>query len=78
MNPIYSIMESPYRWLILAGITSLAALVGTMAILAYGWSHTFARGWLYTTLVVTVYFLVRAFIFWTSGLESDSENTGKT
>jgi hypothetical protein len=64
VNPIYAMLESPHRWLILAGLSFLAALLGTMMMLAYTWPHWLARTWLYATLVITVYFLAQAFLDW--------------
>ena len=46
MNPIYAVIESPYRWLILAGIAFLVGTFGAMAMLAYAWPHTIDRIWL--------------------------------
>jgi len=60
----YSIGESPYRWLILAGITFTAALFGTIFIFAFEWSHTVARVWLYAGLILTLVFLILAFLDW--------------
>lgn len=60
MNPLYSIMESRYRWVILAGISLTAATVGAIMMLAWGWSHGLARLWFYAGALATAYFLVRA------------------
>jgi len=67
-NPVYALMESPYRWLILAGISFVACLLGTMMMLAYTWPHSLARGWLYLTILLTAYFLVQALLDWRAQL----------
>jgi fatty acid desaturase len=69
VNPIYSIMESPHRWLILAGLSILVACVGGMAMIAYGWPHTLVRVWLYAGLALTLFFLVEAFVQWKRAAE---------
>ena len=69
MNPVYAIMESRHRWLILAGLSFGAGCFGAMAMLADGWSHTLARVWLYAGLLVAIYFVVRAVLDWNSRLE---------
>lgn len=64
MNPIYSLLESPHKWLILAGLAFGVALVGAMAMLAFVWPHWLAKAWFYVGLVATLYFLARAFLKW--------------
>jgi hypothetical protein len=64
VNPIYAVMESPYRWLILAGIAFLVGTFGAMAMLAYAWPHTIDRIWLLAGLLATIVFLVLAAREW--------------
>lgn len=68
MNPVYAIMESPHRWLILAGISFLAGSLGAIEMLALVWPHIVARIWLLAFLLLTVYFLIRAFLRWKNNL----------
>lgn len=72
MNPVYSIMESPHRWLILAGISFLAGCLGAIEMLALVWPHVIARIWLLAFLALTVYFLVRAFLDWKNQLLAET------
>ena len=69
MNPIYSIMESPHRWLILAGLVFLLAMLGAIAMLAYAWPHAVARVWLWIGIVVTLGFLIQAVRDWKRRVE---------
>jgi hypothetical protein len=72
MNNIrYSIMESPHRWLILAGITALVTLLGTMTILVYAWSHVFGRIFFYAGLAVTIAFLLLTLLDWKERVEEE-------
>ena len=64
MNPVYSILESKYRWLILAGLSFTAGCVGAMMILAFEWAHPVALVWLYAGLIATVVFCAQAFLDW--------------
>lgn len=57
-------MESPHRWLILAGISFLAGCFGAIEMLALVWPHVIAHIWLIAFLLLTAYFLVRAFLEW--------------
>ena len=68
-------MESRHRWLILAGIAFAAASVGAIVMLAYGWPHTLVRVWFYAGALVTVYFLVRAFLMWKESVEQELEES---
>lgn len=70
MNPVYSILESKYRWLILAGLSFTSGCVGAMMMLAFTWQHPVALVWLYLGLLLTVGFLVRAFQEWKSEIDS--------
>jgi hypothetical protein len=74
VNPLYSILESPQRWLIFAGLSFLAALLGTMMMLAYAWPHWLARTWLYLGLAATVYFLVLALLEWRDHLPEPQDS----
>lgn len=67
MNPIYAIRESPHQWQILAGISFLLGLLGTMMMLAYGWPHPLARIWLLLAALLAVFFLGRALKEWLAG-----------
>jgi hypothetical protein len=69
VNPLYSILESRYRWLILAGLSFTAGCVGAMWMLALDWSHEIILVWLYLGLVLAIGFCVRAFIDWKSAAE---------
>jgi len=75
VNTYYSIMESRHRWLILAAIAFAAACVGAIVVLAYGWPHALARVWFYAGALVTVYFLVRAFLQWKESVEEEIEES---
>lgn len=59
MNPVYSILESPHRWFILAAIALGAAFVGTIFMLAYTWPHWLARVWFYLCLAAAIILLAR-------------------
>ena len=69
MNPVYAILESPHRWSILAGISGLAACLGAIVMIGYGWPYTLARVWFYAGLAAVVFFLVRAVMEWKSAVE---------
>ena len=64
MNPIYDIMESRHRWLILSGQAFTAACLGSMVMLAYNWPHTVELIWLYAGLIAAACFLVMAILKW--------------
>ena len=64
MNPVYTVLESPHRWLILAGSTFVAALAGGMAMIAWNLPHWVPRFWFYAGFFVTVYCLVEAYLDW--------------
>ena len=64
MNPIYTIMESRQRWLILAGIALTIGSVGAIAIITYNWSHWLARAWFYAGALATLIFLGLAIHQW--------------
>lgn len=78
MNPVYAIMESPHRWLILAGIAFLAGTVGAMMMLAYSWPHWLDRLWLLAGLVATVGLLVQAAREWLVSGDGDRDVDGAT
>ena len=69
MSIRYAIAESPHRWLILAGITITAGLIGTMMMLAFEWPHAVARVWMWGAIFLTLAFLVAAFVEWTRRVE---------
>lgn len=70
MNTIrYTITESPHMWFIVAGITALITLVGTMAIIIYDWSHVFARVFFYCGLALTIVFVILAVLDWKDRIE---------
>jgi hypothetical protein len=54
MNPVYTIMESRYRWAILAGLSFLVTICGGIMMLAYGWSHVVVRVWLWLGIALTL------------------------
>jgi hypothetical protein len=56
---VYAILESPHRWVILAGIFATSGLVGAMAFLAWGWNVWLARVWIIAGLALAAYCLVR-------------------
>jgi hypothetical protein len=64
-------MESPYRWLILAGLAFGAGCIGAMAMIAYGWPHLLPRLWLVAGLVLTAAFLVLALLQWKAAVEAE-------
>lgn len=68
-NLRYTIAESPHMWFILAGITALVTLVGTMAIIIYDWSHVFARVFFYCGFALTIVFVVLAILDWKDRVE---------
>jgi hypothetical protein len=72
VNPIYSIMESPNRWLVLAGIAFVAGTIGAMMMLAYAWPHWLDRLWLIAGLVATVVFLILALRDWLTDVRGEA------
>lgn len=64
MNPVYSIQESPHRWLIWAGIAFLVATFGAMFMLAYHVPHPVERAWLAVFLIAALVCLVLALRQW--------------
>lgn len=78
MNPVYSILESRYRWLILAGLSFTAGCVGAMMMLAFTWKHEIALVWLYLGLLLTIFFCGRAFLDWKSDAEATLTSKGDT
>ncbi len=77
MSPVYSILESKQRWLILAGLSFVAGCVGAMMILAFAWSHAIALVWLYLGLILALAFCVRAFLDWKTQMEAALNAGGK-
>jgi hypothetical protein len=72
MNNIrYTVMESPHRWLILAGITALVTLLGTITILVYAWSHLFGRVFFYAGFALTAAFLLLALLDWKDAVQEE-------
>lgn len=78
MNPVYSIMESRHRWLILAGIAFLAGLFGAIEMLALVWPHMVARVWLLAFLALSLYLLVRAVLDWKQRVLTETEMSGQS
>jgi len=78
MNPLYTILEHRYSWLILAGLSFTAGCVGAMMMLALTWSHEVARAWLYLSFVLTLYFGLRAFLQWKSQAEASLSSATDT
>lgn len=74
MNPVYTILESKQRWLILAGLSFTAGCVGAMMMLAFEWKHVVVSAWLYLGLALTLVFLVRAFVDWKRDAEITIES----
>jgi 4-hydroxybenzoate polyprenyltransferase len=70
MNPLYTILESPHRWLILAGISFTAGFFGAIMMIAYTWPHAASRIWFYAGMIVALYFLARAFWDWKQRTEA--------
>jgi len=70
VNPVYGILESPHRWIILAGLSFLAACVGAIAMMGYGWSHTVAQIWFYAGFVTAVVCLGRSILQWKRAVEA--------
>jgi hypothetical protein len=60
----YAILESPQRWWIMAGLAFGAAIIGTIFIFAFEWSHVVGRIWLYGWLLVTLALLVAGAADW--------------
>jgi hypothetical protein len=48
-----------------------------MAMLMHQWSHLFVKVWIYAGLVLTAYFLVRAFLEWKAGVDADTLDGGQ-
>ena len=71
MNPIYAVMESAHRWLILSGIAFLAGTFGAMMMLAYVWPQWLIRVWLVAWLLAAAALLVRALVDWKARMEAD-------
>jgi hypothetical protein len=59
VNIVYTVLESPNRWSILAALSSIAGLVGAIVIITYAWSVWLARIWLLAGLAIAAYCLVR-------------------
>lgn len=76
MNPVYTIMESPHRWLILAALSLAIGAIGAMAMIAYTWPHWLARAWLYLGILATLSFLVSAFVEWQRTPQEESSDSG--
>ena len=68
MNPVYLVLESRHRWLIIVAIASGAAVVGAILMIVYNWPHLLARIWFYVGLAVSLYAVWRAFSDWRAGL----------
>jgi hypothetical protein len=64
VNTVYAILESPHRWLILAGIAFTTACVGAIMMMAFTWQHAVELVWFYLFFVATLYFLARALWEW--------------
>lgn len=75
MNPIYSLIESPHRWLIGAATAFVAAFFGVMFMLAYTWPHWLATTWFYLLLAATIFCLIQAFIEWRRRVETELKST---
>jgi hypothetical protein len=65
-------MESPNRWLILAGIAFVAGTIGAMMMLAYAWPHWLDRLWLIAGLLATLAFLILALRDWLAGVRGEA------
>jgi len=78
MNAVYTILESKYRWLKLAGMSFTAGCVGAMMMLALTWRHEVALVWLYLGIVLAIYFCVRAFLEWKAGAEALLRSAGES
>jgi hypothetical protein len=70
LNPIYAVMESAHRWLILSGIAFLAGTFGAMMMLAYVWPQWLIRVWLIGWLLAAGVLLVRALLDWKARVEA--------
>lgn len=70
MNIPYAILESRHRWLILAGLSFLAGILGAIAMLAFDWPHPLAEAWLYAALAATAALLLTAFVQWKNEIEA--------
>lgn len=60
----YAILESPHRWVILGGLSILAASAGAIMIMGYGWSHSVALLWFLAGLLASLFFLGRSVWDW--------------
>lgn len=69
MNPVYALMESRYRWLILAAFAFGAGVIGAIAMLVYAWPYWLARAWFYLGFIITIGCLIQAFRTWRAGLD---------
>ena len=70
MNPLYSLMESPHRWWLLAGISFVAGCFGGIILLAYRLPHLLGQIWLYACLFAAIAFLVAGIQEWKSTMDS--------
>ncbi|MGH2447780.1 MAG: hypothetical protein ACRDFS_04155 [Chloroflexota bacterium] len=71
MTPMYTIMESPHRWLILAGLSLGTAILFGMAFIAWLVPIILVRVWLLAGIAATLYFLVRALLEWKLNVEDE-------
>jgi hypothetical protein len=69
VTPIYSILESPHRWWILAGIGLTAAFIGTIFMLAFRWPHSLAIIWFYLCLIAAIYCAICGILDWKARTE---------
>jgi hypothetical protein len=73
LNPVYSILESPYSWLILAGISLGTAILGALMMIAYVWPHWLEMAWFYLGFALTLYCLGRWGLEWWRSLDGEYE-----
>ena len=77
MSPYYAIIESRYRWLILAGLSFGAAFLGAIMMLAWNWPHAFIQVWFYVGAGLTAVFLVQWVRAWWSTTEGYLQTTAR-
>jgi hypothetical protein len=71
LTPIYSILESPYRWNILASASFVTGVVGAVVIITYNWSHWFGRVWFLFWLAASLLCVARLVIEWKRRVDAD-------
>lgn len=75
---MYSVLESPYRWPILAGLAFLTGVVGCMVMFAYDWPHPIEVVWLLAGVVLSAIFLLQLLLEWKGAAAAQLEQSDST